>query len=189
MSWIRNRLADERGFTILEVLAAMLVLAIGIFSTSSVFNGSRRLTNNGDKQQVAAHVAQQEIESILAGNSFANIGMTPAGATLTQSANANDPDARVASTPANGYLWDGGTTPETWCDANNGCTGGTVAHGPTNWNSGNYSGTVTRYVSWVDDTTITGSTDYKRITIAVTVSGVDAPAKPIYVSTLVSNPS
>ena len=74
-------------------------------------------------------------------------------------------------------------------------TGGAVVHVST-WSDGQsrLSGSIYRYVTWVDDPNIPGTEDAKRVTIAVTANNTDAGGtgqlkKPVLVSSVVIDPS
>ena len=198
---IRARLAAERGFTLVEVLVAISVLAVGVMSTISVFDGSRKLTSVGEKNQAASHVAEQEIEKIVANATYASLGLSAAPASSNDSRNPNYWVTDVGGTPS--YKWNQDTQTEPLC-VQTACGSGTVSPGPDNWTVGRVnaadsssatrlSGQIFRYVTLADDPVTdcgncTGTADYKRLTIALTVNGPNAPKDPIVISTLVSNP-
>src|SRR5919106_6981137 len=59
-----SRLADQRGMSIVEVMVAALVLAIGVLATMNVVLGSRDLTTTSEKLEAASHVAEKELEAL-----------------------------------------------------------------------------------------------------------------------------
>jgi prepilin-type N-terminal cleavage/methylation domain-containing protein len=56
---------SERGFTLLEVLIATAVMAVGIVSALQLFTGSMNLAGNAGKQSQAAVLAQALIDEEL----------------------------------------------------------------------------------------------------------------------------
>jgi prepilin-type N-terminal cleavage/methylation domain-containing protein len=197
----------ESGFTLVELLVAIVVISVGLVATLGVFDSSRRLTTVGNKQDAAVQVGEREVEATLA-LPYANIGLS--GSSLpSASTDPNNPNHYVSG---NEYQWDWSNTsrkehfcaaaaasPYT-CPATSPPVDPTapqgVSAGPEAWTSGGVSGQIYRYVTWVLDndwTTggrcpeCTGSTDYKRVTIAVTVNGPNAPKKPILLSSIVTS--
>src|ERR687896_429634 len=72
---------------------------------------------------------------------------------------------------------------------------GAVDPSRINWtdNEARLSGTISRYVTWTNDLCEQPSCEpaeqrAKRITVAVTVNGPEAPRKPIVISTIKSDP-
>ncbi len=55
----------EEGFTLVEVLVGALILVVGILSTLSVLDSSRRLTVVAEHQTTLAQRAQNELERVL----------------------------------------------------------------------------------------------------------------------------
>lgn len=55
----------EEGFTLVEVLVGAILLVVGIGSTLTVFDSSRRLTSVSERQTVLAQRAQNELERVL----------------------------------------------------------------------------------------------------------------------------
>jgi prepilin-type N-terminal cleavage/methylation domain-containing protein len=69
---IRKR---EDGFTLVEVLVATVVLAVGIAGTITVFVSSKKLTLAAERHEVAVTQAQREMET-LQNMSYSQLGMT-----------------------------------------------------------------------------------------------------------------
>jgi type II secretory pathway pseudopilin PulG len=63
---LRTSTTDERGFTIVEVIAAMLVMFLSIFGILSSFDSSIRGSHTSEREVAAAAVAQQQLEQLLA---------------------------------------------------------------------------------------------------------------------------
>ncbi len=60
------RLRANGGFTLIEVMMAMLVLTVGIVGLMATFDGARKLTLVAERRAAAAHRAQWEIEKLTA---------------------------------------------------------------------------------------------------------------------------
>jgi prepilin-type N-terminal cleavage/methylation domain-containing protein len=160
--------ADERGMSLIEVMAAAFVLAIGVLATLTVILGSRDLTTTSEKLEAATHVAEKELEGM---------------ASLTWAAQAH------AATPASGpapytvtgsnFQWQSGSSEPLAVTPGIGA----VAAAPTPWSDGRRRGTVYRFVSWVDDACCSTTQDYKRLTVIVSVDGRPGISKPVVVST------
>lgn len=181
----RLRVEREDGFTLVELLIAVVVLVVGIFAVIASFDATRRLASNNEAQTVRAQMAEKDLQQIIS-RGYDAIGLS---STPTHSSDPNNPTYYV-----NGGLfqWDltNPSRTETLCTGATACAG-SVAPGPTTWTSGGESGSIYRFVSWVNDTCTggcTSSTDFKRVTVMVTQNDQEGPDKPLLVSTLVSDP-
>lgn len=186
--WARAR--SESGFTMIELMLAVLVGTAGLVALVGTFDVSRRVTDYAEMKEAAAHVAEQTIEQLrdveygalaLSGNP------TPASAT-----DPNDP-AYYLGTGAAGaltYRWDyGSTATEPLVIA----ASGVVAAAAQDWDNGRIRGKIYRYVTCVAPTVEEcaqgpETSAYKRLTVAVTIDNAMGPDKPILMSTLVGNP-
>lgn len=167
------RLHSESGMTIVEVVVAAMVLALGAAATFGVLTSATKNTQRAKATQVALNRAQLELEAL---RSLDNdkLAMTAAPSHSNNPLNPNyrvsngtfavlrDPPGDYANLVVNGgSLYGGGFV-----------AGGTVAPGPSPFSSGDVSGRVYRYVVWRDDTscppaTCPGTQDYKQIVVAV----------------------
>jgi prepilin-type N-terminal cleavage/methylation domain-containing protein len=164
-----SRLADQRGMSIVEVMVAALVLAVGVLATMNVVLGSRDLTTTSEKLEAASHVAEKELEEMQS---------------LTWAAQAHS--AIPASGPApytvagtGVFQWPAGATAATVVTPGV----GTVPAGSTTWSDGRLSGRVWRFISWFDDPCCLGPQNYKRLTVVVTVNGRPRLDNPVVLST------
>jgi prepilin-type N-terminal cleavage/methylation domain-containing protein len=188
----------ESGFTMVELLAAIVVVAFGLIASMGAFDSSARLTTVGHKQEAAVQVGEREVEAVLA-LGYSNIGLS--GSLPSASTEPNNPNYYVSGEQ---YEWDWTNTSrkERFCAAASASPytcAANVSPGPTAWSSSSVSGQIYRYVTWVPDNdwasatehcvNCNGQTDYKRVTIAVTVNGPNAPKKPIVISTVVTSPT
>lgn len=166
-------LDPQAGMTIIEVVVAAMILALGAAATFGVITSASKNAQRAEATQVALNRAQLEMETL---RSLSNkqLAMTD---TPNQSSSPLSPNYRVLNgtyalvrNPMGNYanmvvnggsLYGGGFV-----------QGGIVAPGPTPFTSGDVSGKVYRYVVWRDDTscppaTCPGTQDYKEIVVAV----------------------
>jgi type II secretory pathway pseudopilin PulG len=165
--------AAEAGMTIVEVIVATLILALGAAATFGVLTSASKNTQRAKATQVALNRAQLEIETLRSlSNSQLAMTATPNKSTNTLSPNyrvsngtfalVRNPMGSYANMVVNGgSLYGGGFV-----------AGGIVQPGPTPFTSGDVSGRIYRYVVWRDDTTCPAATcpgtqDYKEIVVAV----------------------
>jgi prepilin-type N-terminal cleavage/methylation domain-containing protein len=203
---ITGRLAREDGFSLIELLVAIVLIAIAVTATAATFDHSRTSTSAGERLEAMSHQAQMEIEKIQA-ETYANTGFkTGAGTAGTdQQPAATTPafqtsDAKsyvVNSSPIRAFAYDrtNTATTEPFVVAgagpngnDNTCTCTTINE--SSWTNGRQSGTVYRFVTWVNDTCgspdlCPGTQDFKRITIVVSES--KRAADPVIVSTIKRN--
>jgi Tfp pilus assembly protein PilV len=180
-----TRVKAEDGFTLVELLIASIVLVVGIFAVIMAFDAVRRLGSNNESQTVRAQVAEKDLQQIIS-QGYDAIGLS---STPTHSTNVNNPNYYVNGST---FQWDltNSSRTETLCTSGSGCTG-SISPGPTSWTAGGESGSIYRFVTWVNDTctgACSSTTDFKRVTVMVTQNDQDGPEKPLLVSTLVSDP-
>ena len=170
---MRARTDSEAGFTIVEVLVAVLIVSIASMTTFTLLSAATRNAQRAEASQVALEYAEQELE-LLRSMEDKNLALT---ASPSSSTNPNSPNRRVLNgtfaltrqPPGNyrnlvvngGSLYGGGHI-----------AGGTVNPGPTNFTSGDVSGRVYRYIVWRNDekcseASCPGKQDYKQIVVAV----------------------
>lgn len=182
--------SPESGFALTETLVAAFVTAVGLLATLTTFDVSRNMVSLSVRKEAAVHLGQQEIERIRA-LEYEAIALTSAPSPSTDPAN---PAFYVAGGSAPTYRWNQRTdaplphTEPLVVDTSN----GQLSPEPTPWNDGRLSGLIYRFVTWVDDSRCgdlcPGAEDYKRVTVAVTVTGDGGPRKPILVSSIASDP-
>jgi prepilin-type N-terminal cleavage/methylation domain-containing protein len=187
---IRWRLAAERGFTLTELLMTCTLVAVGLVALTGTLDHSRDLVNLTEKIETANHQAELEIERMLA-IPYATLALRTAP---TNNTNPRDPDYYVSNGPPPTYRWDqsgAGQSNQLVVDAVNGA----VNPSRITWtdNETRLSGTIARYVTWTNDLCEQPSCEpaeqrAKRITVAVTVNGPEAPRRPIVISTIKSDP-
>jgi prepilin-type N-terminal cleavage/methylation domain-containing protein len=163
----------ERGFTIVEVLVALLILGIASVTTFTLLASATRNAQKAKASQVALEFAEQELE-FLRSMEDKNLALTVAPPHSDEPLN---PDYRVSGntfalkrSPVGNYqnlVIDGGSL-----YGGGEISGGTVSPGPTPFTNGDVSGKVFRYIVWRNDEKCTeeecpGKQDYKQIVVAV----------------------
>jgi prepilin-type N-terminal cleavage/methylation domain-containing protein len=178
---------DERGFTLMELLVATLLTAIGITAVVATLDFSRASTTSAEKTETAVHQAQRAIENVVSLD-YDDIGLNAA---VTYVNDPRDPRYYVRSNGAS-YQWDKADTTKV-----EGLVGAGALAPSSTWqgvsNGGTrFSGTVWRFVTWYYDPLLvqagTDQPDAKRVIVAVTVNGEAEPRKPFFVSTMVRDP-
>jgi Tfp pilus assembly protein PilV len=182
--WVR-RLRDERGMTVIEILVAASLMVVGVIAMLATFDGSRDLVSTSEKNGIAAHRGQLEVEKALS-LGYKDIALT---STPGHSGASSSPDYY---TNADGtYQWDQSAAPKPADPVVVDAANGAIAHVST-WNDGQsrLSGSIYRYVTWIDDPHVAGTQNAKRITVAVTVDQVSTHGfkKPVLVSSIAIDP-
>jgi hypothetical protein len=157
----------------------MMICVVGIASTLVVFDRSRELTTVSQKREAAVQQAERELERIIS-RPWASVAHPSPGQLPARVTRPGHPSNDVSGSQ---YRWNpDASSRETLI----GAPGGAVSHLPTRWQDvgGRASGEVYRYV-----TESATRPNVRRITVAVTVAGPDAPKRHIRLSSLVTNPS
>ena len=164
-----SRLSDERGMTLVELMIAAFVLAVGVLAIFSVVTSSRELTSKAETLEAASHLAQRELEAMQS-------------LTWTAMAHPSVPASGPGTHTVTGTLYQhrAGQTETVAVDA----AAGTVSAAPTAWSDGRLGGQIWRFVSWVNDPATATANDYKRLTVVVSVTtGRHAIQDPVVMST------
>src|SRR5204862_1543140 len=93
-------LREERAMTMVEMLVAAVLMTVGVVALLTTFDGSRDLVNTSEKNGIAAHRGQLEVEKALS-LSYKNIELT---STPGHSGSTSSPDYYVNS--GGTYQWD-----------------------------------------------------------------------------------
>jgi prepilin-type N-terminal cleavage/methylation domain-containing protein len=104
---IRRLVAAHDGLSLIELLVALLILAVGILSTYGVYNSSTHATSVSEAQQAEIHRAQREIER-LQSLPYKRLVLTRAPLTST---NPNNPGHYVSAPPGSCPEVSKGTVP------------------------------------------------------------------------------
>src|SRR5205823_11913242 len=153
---MRFRSGSEQGFTLIEVLIAMTLVAVGISATLSVFGASGRTTVQAQRTDVASEQAQGALD-LLSKMDYSKLGLT---ATPTTSTNALNPNNRVSGTT---LTINSALTESFVLSSDTDQSAATVDPTPTTFAVGTADGTVTgkiyRYITWRDENCPSGICD------------------------------
>lgn len=174
---MKPRKDGESGFTMIEVLVAILIVGIASLATFTLLADAFRNVQRAKAGQVAVEYAEQELEYL---RSLENkqLALTTAPALST---NPGSPNYRVSEntfalnrSPVGNYrnlVINGGSV-----YGGGEIEGGTITPGPTKFSSGNVSGRIYRYIVWHNDegcgAACPGNQDYKQIIVVVKLSKV-----------------
>jgi prepilin-type N-terminal cleavage/methylation domain-containing protein len=193
-------MSDERGFTLIEVLVAATIVAVGLLGTLRALESSQTLSTSSEARQQALAYAQARVEE-LASVDWPKLGLDQAPQPVP-AATPDDPARFVAATgllvpadPRRGdVLADGvAATGEPFVVVPGGFA--------TTAEDDKLRATVHQYVTTVDPCMKVGATTscpaagapdaMRRITVVVDLhdGGRGKAPAPVWVSTLVSNPT
>jgi prepilin-type N-terminal cleavage/methylation domain-containing protein len=182
---------DEQGFTLVELLIAMALTAVGVAATLGVFGASGRTTVISQNSEVGAQQAQAELDR-LSKLRYRDLALT---STPVGSTNVKNPNYRVSGSNFN--VRAGLTEPMVTTAG----AGGTakVDPGPTDFSVGQSGSTITgkiyRYVTWRDENCpaniCDGAQNTKRVIVAVSLDPIanSAQRAPLWFSTVIADPS
>jgi Tfp pilus assembly protein PilV len=191
--FLRSRLPAEDGIMLVEVLIAILVLAVGLLGLIGAFDSARKLNLLSERRTSMAHRAQLEIERLQA-------------LPYEQLAMKSSPSHSSEETNPDFYVKEGGTeyqygamsteAEKVVLDTTNGMIaaspGGRKCSetvGACEWEDGTVNGSVYDFVTWHTDRACT-KPSYKRLTVVVTAKVPSGNRQPtsVRVSTLIANP-
>ena len=182
---VRARSIAEAGFTMIELVAALSVLIIGVLGAYIAFASSQRLSLVSERHATMAQLAQREIERI-EGIQYDAVALTSAPAPSSDPAN---PDYYVVAGSPPSLRWDRSSSSSETLDIDS--TNGTIAP-VSSWSEGGVSGQIYDFVTWTTDPqcapSCPSSMDYKRVTVAVTLQSGMLPT-PVYISSVLADPS
>ena len=181
------RLREEEGFTLMELLVTIVLVAVGMIAMISAFDSSRALTSTSEETETATHQAQREMERILS-LPYDSIALTSVPTTSTD---PNNPSYYVTQgTPAT-YRWDQGSTGPQSAELVVDATNGTLNPSAISWSDtqSRQEGYLHRFVTWTGDlcAACAGTQRAKRITVAATVTGGKLK-KPLLISSIKVDP-
>ena len=184
-------LRSEGGFSLVELLLAVALMAVGVAATIGVFGASSRTSVIAQQGQVGAQQAQAELDRL----SKLRYGQLALTSTPVSSGDPLNPNNRVSG---GNLTVKSGLTEELVTTAGEGETA-QVDPGPDNFDVGSGGSTITgkiyRYVSWRDEncpaTICDGTQNTKRITVAVTTdpSATSTQRAPLWFSTVIADPA
>ncbi len=184
---------QDDGFTIVEVLVAIVILAAGALAVLGIFDTATRNTFRAEQSQVANNVVQRELEKIRQYD-YKKIALNPAP--VRPPGDPTDTWLTTSSTSSGSPIYRYNRTAQTFAVGWNGSiptnygdldvkTDGSVDPGPTTFHSGDVSGKIYRFVVWQNDANCLadptgninlcpGLHDYKRVIVIVTLDTVAA---------------
>ncbi|MGA2469189.1 MAG: prepilin-type N-terminal cleavage/methylation domain-containing protein [Solirubrobacteraceae bacterium] len=199
---------DQRGLTLIEVLASLLLLVIGLLGVFGTLSGSADSIVASQRSAVMAQAGQQALQAAEA-TPYADLSDSSAPI-QTSTTNTANPTYYLSSCTAGAcskYQWDPSNSSDVESiDINT--SAGEVKPltiealpapnktGCTSISTTNCQIVVSVYVFVTDSqdsicsqsgVTCASATSYKRLTVAVTNDGPGPPKHPIYFSTFVSN--
>jgi prepilin-type N-terminal cleavage/methylation domain-containing protein len=177
-------LGGEEGFTLLELLVAITLLAVGLIALVTSFDHSRDLVSVAEKTEVASHRAERELERIVS-LPYASVAHS---STPGSSASSADPAFYVNGT---NYQYDQGSTgPQSETLAVD--AGGSIGSSASTWtdSEARLTGQIQSFVTWTGAycTAADRTRCAKRVTVAVTVGGDRPLRRPVLMSTVVTSP-
>jgi prepilin-type N-terminal cleavage/methylation domain-containing protein len=184
---VAERASGAAGFTLVELLAALLVLGLAAMAVGTVLASSTRYASASEARQNLANRAQHEAERLasLDYTALAHAALPAAGANSTSN------PLYWYDTTAHTYRWDRTTAGSSTAEALAVSAAGTVAY-QQSWSDGRSSGSLYSFVTWVTDgkcgAGCPSSQNYKRITVAATLASGGPPVAPVYVSSIVADP-
>jgi hypothetical protein len=186
---------EDAGFTLVELISAVLVTTLGVIALITTLDSSRELITFAETKEAAVHVGERELEQIQS-LEYDDIALedepVPCNAVPDPVCDLNNPAFYV--TDATWYRWDQvprGQQCDTGGNPRENCeqlvidtVGGEVSNLRQTFTENAPTGGVRltvelqRFISWVDDDcvkpapvpgTCAGDHDYKRITVAVRI--------------------
>jgi prepilin-type N-terminal cleavage/methylation domain-containing protein len=186
--------AAEGGFTLIELMFALVVAAIGTLGLVMAFDSSRKLTLVSERHAAMAHVAQREIERVqsLSYNQIAlNTNLsTPAQPAPAHSTDPSNPDYYVTTASPATLQWDRTSTTSTEVLVLDTAAGALLP--VQNWSEGGLGGQIYDFVTWTSDPHCgqgcPASQNYRRISVSVTMASGLHP-DPAWVSSVIADPN
>lgn len=168
---LARRIAGEDAFGIVEMVVAISVLGVGILVVTGSLGLGLRMVGEGRQRQAASQVAADRIEH-LRSIPYDNVALT---ATVVHSSDPESPDFWVDVTNTTYDITQGDAQTEALLVDS---TNGQIPHLESGVTSGTTVLDVYQFVTWVDDASIAGTENYKRITVVAkfrnpSVRGVD----------------
>lgn len=166
----------EAGFTLVEVLAASLLLLVGILGVAASLDISRTSINSSEVRESATHRAERELERIRA-LPYTSLGLVelPSG-----SAEAGHPASYVQS---GGYQWN----EQDPSKVEPFVVGGAVAS-KQQLDDGRLKADLFVYITAYDDPAVTAAVAARRVIVSVVPSGSWKLRRPVVASTIVPAP-
>jgi prepilin-type N-terminal cleavage/methylation domain-containing protein len=180
---------SEDGFTLIEVMVALLLLTVGIFAVVTTFDFSRASTDQSELQTAAVDRAQREVEAIRS-LPYAQVAH-PLGGIVAASGDDADPVARVSGTS---FAWDrsNGVSSEALVISADGAV--PMKQTIPRDDGDRFGYTIWRFVTATDEPGCAAldcpeGGGYKRVTVVVRANGLGDTLAPVWTSTTVIDPA
>jgi prepilin-type N-terminal cleavage/methylation domain-containing protein len=196
----------EQGFSLIEVMVAVLVVAVALIGTMQAFISSDHGNLATQETQAVSTAAEQALEQLRA-MSYNSLALS----SFPIQTGSGNPTGDTSGDPDDPDYWVSGTNlviPNNFAQVTSGVLttvasvgealigGGTISPGPVTVSSDGFNVTIYRYVTWVVDSCLLGSInlcpgteDAKRITVAAVLSGTGTSvAKPFWLTAIIANP-
>lgn len=162
--------ASDAGFGIVEVIAAFTIVFVGFFALASATGSASRILTRGTQRQVATAEANGQLED-LRNLAFSTVALS------SQPAHSPDESHPNYAVSGDGTTFDAthSSSPETLIVDT---SAGQVAHLQSAVRVGSTTMDIFKYVTWVDDPNITGTQDYRRVTVIARYLDGGATARP-----------
>lgn len=150
---------DERGLALVELTGALTILAVGFLALAAGLAGSFRQTALARQRQSASEIGNGRIEH-LRNVPYANVAVS---SDVVHHADPKHPDYFVDDA-TNSFDYSGNGTYEPLIED---AATGQVQHLESPVVVGATTLTVYQYVTWVDDPSIAGTQNYRRVSVVV----------------------
>jgi prepilin-type N-terminal cleavage/methylation domain-containing protein len=198
----------EQGFSLIEVMVAVLVVAVALIGTMQAFISSDHGNLATQQTQAVSTAAEQALEQLRA-TSYNSLALS----SFPIQTGSGNPTGDTSGDPEDPDYWVSGANlviPNNFAQVTSGVLttvasvgealigGGTINPGPVTVSSDGFNVTIYRYVTWVVDSCLLGSInlcpgteDAKRITVAAVLDGTGTGTsvpKPFWLTTIIANP-
>jgi prepilin-type N-terminal cleavage/methylation domain-containing protein len=168
---------SERGFTIVEVLVAILIVSLASMATFGLLSAATRNAQRAKANQVALEYAEQELEFLrsMKDEQLALTSTPPhQNGTLNPFSRLRENEFALTRSPIGDYR-KLVVNNSVYYGTEKKITTGIVSSGPDNFTNGDVSGKVYRFIVWHNDekceeAKCPGKQDYKQIVVIVKVN-------------------
>jgi prepilin-type N-terminal cleavage/methylation domain-containing protein len=185
----RRSLRSNDGFTLIEVMAALLLLTVGILAVAATFDFSRASTSQSELQTAAVDRAQREIEAIRS-LPYSQVAH-PVGGVVAASGDEADPVARISGAS---FAWDRSNAAASEPLAISADGAVPMKQTIAKDEGDRFGYTIWRFVTATDEpgcatVDCPEGGGYKRVTVVVRASGLGDTLAPVWTSTTVIDPA
>lgn len=168
----------QGGFGLVEVIAGFSIMFVGFFALAAATGSASRMVVRGGQRQAATQVANARLEDL---RNLAYTGVA-LSAPLVHSSDTTSPDFYVSVDGASYDALHNGILEELVVDA----AIGQVPHLMQDITVGTTTMDAYQYVTWVDDPTVVGTRDYRRMSIVVRYLDGNGRARTVQAAALLT---